>query len=59
MYEDPIVTEVRRAGKELVEQADGDLHKFFENLRKAQKKYSERLVNKVPRQPLEFLHTDQ
>jgi hypothetical protein len=44
MYEDPIVTEVRKAGQTLANQADGDLHTFFQRLREAQKQYPERLV---------------
>ena len=45
MYEDPIVTEVRNAGQTLANQAEGDLHTFFELLREAQKQYQERLVH--------------
>jgi hypothetical protein len=44
MYEDPIVTEVRNAGQALAEQAEGNLHTFFQLLREAQKQYQERLV---------------
>jgi hypothetical protein len=44
MYEDPIVTEVRNAGQTLANQAEGDLHTFFQLLREAQKQYQERLV---------------
>jgi hypothetical protein len=44
MYEDPIVTEVRNAGQILAEQAEGNLHTFFQLLREAQKQYQERLV---------------
>ena len=33
---DPIVAEVRLAGLRLAEDAQGDLHAFFENLRNAQ-----------------------
>jgi hypothetical protein len=44
MYEDPIVTEVRHAGRILAEQAGGDLHTFFQLMREAQKQYQERLV---------------
>jgi hypothetical protein len=50
MYEDPIVTEVRHAGQLLAEQAEGDLHLFFQLLREAQKQYQERLVQ-VPLRP--------
>jgi hypothetical protein len=52
MYEDPIVTEVRQAGQTLAEQAEGDLHTFFQNLRKAQQQYRERLVH-APLRPSE------
>ena len=44
MYEDPIVTEVRKAGQALAEQAEGDLHTFFEYLREVQQNYQDRLV---------------
>ena len=44
MYEDPIVTEVRNAGQALANQAEGNLHTFFQLLREAQKQYQERLV---------------
>ena len=48
MLEDPIVTAVRQAGKALEEEAQGDLHRFFQHLRDAQAKYKERLVKQVP-----------
>ncbi|ETX09146.1 MAG: hypothetical protein ETSY2_01225 [Candidatus Entotheonella gemina] len=50
MYEDPIVTEVRQAGQCLADEAEGDLHIFFQRLREAQKKYPERLV-RAPQHP--------
>jgi hypothetical protein len=50
MYEDPIVTEVRSAGQLLADEAEGDLHIFFQRLREAQKQYSDRLVQ-APRHP--------
>jgi hypothetical protein len=50
MYEDPIVTEVRSAGQRLADEAEGDLHVFFQRLREAQKQYPERLVQ-AARQP--------
>ena len=49
MYEDPIVTEVRQAGQALAEQAEGNLHTFFQNLRKAQQQYRDRLVQPLLR----------
>jgi len=33
MWQDPIVQDVRKAGEELVKQANYDLHTFFQNLR--------------------------
>jgi hypothetical protein len=50
MTHDPIVTEVRQAGQALAEQAGGDLHTFFERLRKAQEQYSDRLGQPPTRQ---------
>lgn len=44
MHQDPIVAEVRKAGQTLAEAAGGDVHVFFENLRKAQESYQDRLV---------------
>lgn len=38
MWKDPIVQEVRKAGEELAKQANYDLHVFFQNLRKNEKK---------------------
>ena len=52
MYEDPIVTEVRKAGHVLAERAKGDLHTFFQHLREAQQQYRDRLVQ-APPQPSE------
>lgn len=51
MFTDPIVTEVRMAGRRLSEQAGGDLHRFFENLRAAQQQYAGRLT-KFPVRPV-------
>ena len=44
MWTDPIVSEVRKAGEELARKADGDLHKFFSNLKSTQKQYADRLT---------------
>lgn len=38
MWQDPIVQDIRKAGEELVKQANYDLHTFFENLRNNEKK---------------------
>ncbi len=51
MLADPIVQEVRNAGKELAEEANGDLRKFFANLRLAQEKYKDRLVSEIAIDP--------
>lgn len=48
MWNDPIVTEVRRAGQRLFEEAGNDLHVFFQRLREAEKKHPERVVE-LPR----------
>jgi hypothetical protein len=56
MYEDPIVTEVRKAGQSLAEQAEGNLHTFFQHLREAQKQYQERLVQ-GPLRPLQAVES--
>lgn len=50
MLVDPIVEEVRAAGAKLAAEAGYDVHRFFENLRKAEAKYGKRLVRKpVPK----------
>ena len=46
MRQDPIVKEVREAGEILAKEANYDLHTFFQNLRKNEKK---RNVNVVSR----------
>ena len=46
MNTDPIVKEVREAGAKLAAEAGGDIHRFFENLRRTQKDYGKRLVRK-------------
>lgn len=57
MLEDPIVAAVRQAGKELEDEAQGDLHQFFQHLRDAQAKYQERLVKQVPH-PVPAIQTE-
>ena len=47
MWKDPIVEEVRKAGEELARRANYDLHTFFENLRKNEKKRKARVVSRV------------
>ena len=47
MSMDPIVEEVRKAGRELVDEANGDLGRFFTNLRLAQERYADRLTDKI------------
>ncbi len=51
MPSDPIVQEVRDAGQELADEANGDLKQFFANLRHAQEKYRDRLVSGTAREP--------
>ena len=48
MIDDPIVAEVRKVRRELQEEAGDDLGTFFENLRKAGEKYSNKVVASVP-----------
>lgn len=49
MWNDPIVKEVRQAGAKLAEKANNDIHEFFENLRKSERNYPDKIVKKVPR----------
>ena len=49
MIYDPIVKEVREAGAKLAAEAGYDIHRFFENLRRDEKKYGKRLVRKPPK----------
>ncbi|MBM4046680.1 MAG: hypothetical protein FJ279_16345 [Planctomycetes bacterium] len=44
MDSDPIVQEVREAGAKLAAKSGNDVHRFFEYLRKAQRKYRRPLV---------------
>jgi hypothetical protein len=44
MNPDPIVKEVREAGAKLAAEAGNDIHRFFEKLRDAEKKYGKPLV---------------
>lgn len=43
-YDDPIVTEMRRAGDEMAREANYDLHTLCERLREAERKHPDRLV---------------
>ena len=43
---DPIVKEIREAGARLAAKAGNDVHRFFENLRKAGRRYGKPLVQK-------------
>ncbi|MGR3318699.1 MAG: hypothetical protein ACUZ8O_09485 [Candidatus Anammoxibacter sp.] len=47
MWEDPIVQDVRHAGENLAKTANYNLEKFFENLRKNEKKFNLKTVSKV------------
>ena len=48
MNPDPIVKEVREAGAKLAAEAGYDVHRFFERLRQAEKKYGKPLVRESP-----------
>ncbi len=48
MNPDPIVKEVREAGAKLAAEAGYDVHRFFERLRQAEKKYGKPLVKEAP-----------
>ena len=52
MWKDPIVEELRSAARQLELKAQGDVHQFFENLRKHQSKYEERIVRTLRRNTL-------
>ncbi len=49
MWKDPIVEEVRAAGRHLAEEAGNDLHQFCEKLRQAQARHGQGLVQREPR----------
>ncbi len=51
MNPDPIVKEVREAGAKLAAEAGYDVHRFFENLRKAEKEYRKRLIREPVTKP--------
>lgn len=48
MNSDPIVKEVREAGANLAAKAGYDVHRFFENLREAEKNYGKPLISEPP-----------
>jgi len=50
VFPDPIIQEVRKAGAELADVANGDVKQFFANLRMAQEEYKDRLVHAVPKE---------
>jgi hypothetical protein len=45
MWKDPIVDEVRKAGEQLAKEAKYDLHTFFENMRRNEKKRKVKIVS--------------
>lgn len=45
MDHDPVVEETRAAGRALEAAAPGDVHAFFELLRRAQERYRDRVVS--------------
>ncbi len=48
MKPDPIVEEVRKAGAKLAAESGNDIHRFFEMLRAAERKYGKPLVREAP-----------
>jgi hypothetical protein len=46
MWKDPIVKEVREAGRKLEKKANHDLHVFFKNLRKNEQDLKRKVVSK-------------
>ena len=46
MWEDQIVKEVREAGAKIAKECDYDMHKFFELMRKNQKKSGSKGITK-------------
>ena len=54
MWKDPIVQEVRKAGKELEEQANYDLHIFFQNLRENEKKRNPKIVSRLEKEKASY-----
>lgn len=47
-YDDPIVTEIRKAGDEMAREANYDLHTLCERLREAERQHPERLIKTPP-----------
>lgn len=52
MWEDPIVKEVREAGKQLAKEANYDLHLFFARMRKKEKTENRKVVSFASDSPL-------
>ena len=44
MWKDPVVEEVRAESRKLETAAKGDLHTYFEHLRRSQSRYADRVV---------------
>ena len=57
MYEDPIVDEVRKRRERLAEKHNFDVRAIFEDLRKRQGAFGERLVRRVRKQIAEQVAT--
>ena len=55
MWEDPIVKEVREAGAKIAKKCDYDMHKFFELMRKNQKKSGKKGVTKEDLKNMAFV----
>ena len=46
MWEDPIVKEIREVGAKIAKECDYDMHKFFELMRKNQRKSGKKAITK-------------
>ncbi len=49
MWKDPVVEEVRAAGKRIVADAGNNLHTLCERLREAEKGHQKRVVARTPK----------
>lgn len=54
MWEDSIVKEVREAGAKIAEECDYDMHKFFDLMRKNQRKSGKKAMTKEDLKKMEL-----
>ena len=53
MMNDPIVEEMRNAGRKMQEESGNDIHKYFDLIRESEKKHKKegwKIVDEVPNQ---------